>query len=198
MPAFYRFAKTALAPLIAFNCAGMMLAGGFIIYSGYWGVLWNCLLGFFISPLIFPFLMIPAAFCGGLMRMFLQSRPLLARMMQAASIGWLIFVISFWAAMVFDSASPLLALENMTGPALLWSVCGAMAPWAIFVHNDRDNVFLAGLIVIAQIGCIAGALASINYDLTFWSRFAVIAGVMAALSAMLSVYEEITLKKKSS
>lgn len=197
MPILYRLIKAALDPLIFMNCLGMLGAGVFIVYKGPWQVLWFCTLVFFISPLVFPLLMMPAGFFGGIMQMFTPTRPRLALVMQAASVGWLIFVIAGWAALVFSYTHVLLEMPGMLWAALIWSVCGAVAPWAVFARLDRGNVFFTGLMLMAQIGCIIAAMMNASHDLSSWETFEIIAGVMAFLSAVQAVGEDIFLKDKT-
>jgi hypothetical protein len=196
VPAIYRLIKASLTPLIILNLAGMILAGGYLFYLGYWGALWTCILVFFLSPFIFPLFMIPAAFFGGLTQMYLTAKPKVSLAMQALSVGWLIFVIGTWGAIVFDFASPLFTMPGLLFASLVWCVCGAVTPWMVFARNDRGNIFFTGLMLMAETGCIAAALVNINHTLSLWDQFFVIGGVMALLATAQAVGEEVFLKKK--
>lgn len=191
-----RVIKTSLTPLIALSCLGMAAAGGVLVWSGHWRALWTCALVFFISPFIFPLLMIPAAFCGGLMRVFLTAQPLVARAMQALASGWLIFILAFWGAMVFDMAMPLTQDPALQWPALAWCVAGSVAPWAVFARGDRDNIFFTEIVLLFFLGCLAAAAALLQGPLRFWQAFWIAAIAMAAPMAAQAVIEETLLKKK--
>jgi len=191
----YRFIKAALTPVIALNCAAMVVAAGFILFKGLWQPLWLDVMVFFVSPAVFPFLMIPGAMFGGLTKVLTPAKPFLAHVMLAASIGSLIFMLALWAAISFDSVS-FLTKGGLVWPALLWGMGGAVAPWAVFAHNDRDNVFFTGLVLQLLLGCVATVWASLSHTLQFWDRFWIVAAAMAALSCAQAVYEMGFLSRK--
>lgn len=193
----YPRVRAALDPLIAVCGAGMVAGGAYLLYAGYIGALWLVALALFAAPLVFPFLMVPAAVFANFM-VLNERRPLAAALLQALSVGWLVFVMALWGAEVFDlSDAAIRAGGALSGAALLWGVSGAALPWAVFARGDRDNVFFTGMILMLFLGALAAAGFSARMTLTFWERFGVIAGVMAALAVVQALYEKRTLKKKS-
>jgi hypothetical protein len=187
----YSFIRAALSPLIGLSCGAMALAGAYLIGQGGLFMLWPPTLALFAVPLICPFLMIPAAMCGGLMQIFTaRKQPLIAALMQAMSVCWLIVVMSFWGGMVFDYIAPALKSNGYAHiAALVFGIAGSIAPWAIFAHTDRDNIFFSGLVMMLAVGISVAAFT----PYIFWTT----AGIMAALTATQAVYEEKFLKKKS-
>jgi hypothetical protein len=189
----YSRIRAASFPLIVFSCAGMAVAGGFLAWAGFLAMLWPVALALFACTLVFPFLMVPAAMFGSLMQIFTaRGQPRVATMMQVLSVGWLIFAMALWGALVFDLSEPALSAGGlMRVMGLIWCVAGAAAPWAVFARGDRDNIFFTGLVLMFAGGCLAAMLLAA----TFWGWFLVIAGVMAALSAAQALYEGRVLNK---
>jgi hypothetical protein len=184
MPFLYRLSAALLPLLILLDVLGMAGAGGVLVYRGFWQSVWTATLVFFISPLIFPYLLIPAAMCGGLMR---DAKPWAAKTLQAGAVGWIIFLMALWAAIVFELAAPLYIAAPWA--VLTWSVCGSVAPWAVFARSDRGNYFFLSLVLTLQLGCLLGALASAEYALSFPDRFGLVAGTMIVFAGAQAVRE---------
>lgn len=191
MAEFYPRFKAALLPLIAVSTLCMMATGGYIAWAGMWQNVWMPVLVFFISPLVFPLLLIPAAMCGGMMRGAQQTAPRLAILFQTLSVACLVSVMAGWGAFVFHAAAPVLAAGGTIALiAPVWCVSAATAPWAVFARGDRDNVFFTMMVGMLCIGaCIAAAL---RFDVKTggWTWFLLIAAVMSTLAAIQAAYEE--------
>lgn len=195
MSTHYPRIRAALSPAIALSCAGMGTSGAYLLYEGHMYALWTATLGLFFSPFFFPFLMIPAAIFGNIMRMVADKRPKTAHVLHALSIGWLAFVMSGWSAAVFEFARiPLLEGGVVTGAATLWCVAASVAPWAVFVSGDRDNVFMT--VLVLMLGVAAAAAAAVGYgdEVTFWARCGTVTLFMCVMAGIQALWEERKLK----
>jgi hypothetical protein len=168
----------------------MAASGGLLLTKGLWQPLWICVMVFVFSPLLFPMIMIPAAFFSGAMQAAQQPAPRLAKVLHIASVGYLVLVLSFWTEAAFDSVSLLTAAGGYLKIAgLVWALSGTVAPWAVFARNDRDNLFFTSLVLMLQVSSLACAALLIADTApaapVFWTSCA----VLTALSCAQAFYE---------
>jgi hypothetical protein len=171
----------------------MALAGGVILYKGFWPALMADAMMLFISSMVFPLLLIPAAFFGGLAKTFHGVHAIVSNTMTSFSVAWLVSMLALGGAWSFESVGGILTAPSPLGAAArVWAVCGAVAPWALFARLDRENVFFTGLVWMLEIACVCAAFSSAD---GFGARFWLMAGVMGALSCAQAAYEAWFLKK---
>ena len=182
-PRLYRFLKASLTPMLAVNGAGMLLSGGYIVFAGNWYGLWIPLFGFFLSPVIFPLLLRPAAIFARIMYLVQSARPRLGLVIHALSVGWIVFVMAAYAAIVFQFIAPQIAGATRIA-AIVWAVAASVAPWALLARGDRENVMFTGFVLLLQAGCVAAALAHLAAPVGAGQRLALVAAVMAAGAAV--------------
>jgi hypothetical protein len=196
VPPFLELVKKSLFTL---TCAALALAAGSAIWLmtlGTWLPLWPTVLAFSFSPMLFPILLLPAAFLAGIMRLTHEQKPGIARAAQNLSLIYLLLVLSGWAALVFGITSSLFR-DAMLVPALGWSVAVSCGAWAVFCRNDRDNVFFIALVWMLAAGCaVAAAFIYLRGDPGFWVRSVIIAAVTGIFMLIWAIYEAQVLAKQ--
>lgn len=192
---FSTLVRKSLTPLIALNAISMAASGGYLLFQGVWVPLWPAVLMIFLSPVVFPLLMFPAAFFAGVMRVAGEHYSKTSRIMAILSGGWLITILTAYVMTILHVTEPVLSGETLF-PALIWSVSASVMPWAILALKDRDNVFFTGLVLMTQLSAIAAFLAAFSWALDYWQTFGLFWVLMVALVLIEMAVETISFRRR--
>ncbi len=183
--------RKGLTPVIYANFALMALSGLWLLSVGAWGALWPGIFILMLSFIVFPLLMLPAAFFAGVMQALAPMNAWASRAAMLASLGYLSVLMALAGALSFHNVEGLTATSAKL-PALVWAVAAGFAPWALFASKDRGNVFFTGVVFAAQLGAVIAAIAG-WYG--FWASFLCIGVFMIAILLAEAFYEEFFLEK---
>jgi hypothetical protein len=184
--------KKSLDPLVNINLAGMAVGAIWLVYRNRLGAAWPGVLGLVLSPVIFPMLLIPAAFFAGMMTILEKSNKLLEALMKLLSVLYLITMMSFYEVLMFYflTGSP-------EKPASIYAVAAGVAPWAALARQDRDNLFFTGLILMMQVSAIVLVVFNETFRLKdFDVKFLIIWSTMVLLVTIQALYEKLVLERK--
>lgn len=137
----------------------MVLSGSFIAYHNMLSAVWPAFLALVLSPLVFPFAMLPAGIFAGIMRVVEKSHPRTSKGMMAASVVYLAALFSAYAALAFMLA-PSDRGDVPDSVFAVFAVAAAAAPWALFAARDRANLFFTGLVYMQIAASILTAVLS--------------------------------------
>ena len=188
-----RLVQRSLTPLLYLNVATMVIAGGWLALEGLLGLVLPVVMLLVISPLVFPFLMIPAAFFGGLM----QMAPKHAKLFAFCSFLYLDALLAFFVAGTFWFIDPLVRGEAVYF-ALVFAIGASLAPWVLFAARDRGNLFFTGLILMATASALLLAALIVLMHLDgFGALFLVAFAAMAGMTGLQALYEKIFMKPQT-
>jgi hypothetical protein len=190
--AFSDIVKKSLTPIIYINVAGMAFGALSLIWMGYFGNAWPGFVGLFASPLVFPFLLLPAGILTGLMAITMKSHPKLEKVLTVISVLYIVTLLSLYTITAFY-----FLVGTPTIPAAIYAVCSAVLPWAIFAAKDRQNIFFTGLVLMMQLSAIVLVGLNVALRLTdFTQKFWIIWGTMMFCVCVEALYEKIMLDRK--
>lgn len=188
--------KKSLTPLLYINVVGMAFGGLSLIWTTGFGYAGPGFLGLFMSPLVFPFLLLPAGILTGIMHLMLKSqmKHWMEKVLTVLSLIYLVSVLCGYtvACFYFLAGAP-------QAPAAVYAVTSSVLPWAIFASKDRDNVFFTGLVLMMQLSAIV--LVALNVALRlddFTQKFWIIWGVMMFCVSVEALFERIMMDRKKS
>ncbi|MDD9899885.1 MAG: hypothetical protein OXT65_02780 [Alphaproteobacteria bacterium] len=195
MPGIYKWIKAALVPLIILSGLGVAGSGVYLVAHGLWLSLWFGVLAFVLSPLIFPFLLLPAAFFSGCMQACNAVAPKAAIYFQGACLGWLVATMSIWTGVMYMPVDDMMfAPFHIKIAGLVWSATITTLPWAAHARNDPGNVFITGLVIMVLLGCaLISTLNFYGYADGLWSRIGVMALLLSALLGLQAVYDKVSI-----
>lgn len=185
--------KKSLTPLLYVNVAGMAFGGLSLLWmTG--GYAWMGFLALMMSPVAFPFLLLPAGILTGIMHLLLKSKmaPQVEKLLTFLSVVYLVSVLSGYTVMCFYF---LVGAPEI--PAALYAVTSSVLPWAIFAAKDRDNVFFTGLVIMLQLSALV--LVGLNVALRledFGDKFWIIWGTMMTCVGIEALFERIAMDRK--
>lgn len=182
--------KKSLDPFIWVGGACMAASGIWLLYEGLWQSLAVTTMGFFLSPFIFPLLMIPAGFCAGVMMVTEKQYPRASRVFAVLTFVWFITLMAGYPVVSLVSTAS--AIEaGQVNAAIVWALSAGITPWAFFSTRDRGNVFFTGLVYMSALtGAVIFPLAAHekwNLSQLFWSYWLALA-VMVGLQALYEKY----------
>ena len=194
--AFTDIVKKSLTPLLYINMAAMAFSGLMLAYWGYLGSAGPGFLALFMSPVVFPFLLLPAAIMTGVMRLVMNAKlpPIVEKALTVLSVMYLVSVLSGYTVMCFY-----FLVGAWEGPAAVYAVSSSVLPWLIFAAKDRENAFFTGLVIMLQVAAIILVLLNVAVRLDdFERKFWIIWGVMMTCVGIEALYEKISydLKKR--
>lgn len=186
-----RLVQRSLTPLLYLNVAIMVIAGGWLGLEGLLGLVLPPVMMLVFSPLVFPFLMIPAAFFGGLM----QMAPQYAKWFALCSFLYLDALLAFYIAGTFTFVDPL-SRGGAGWFALAFAIGASLCPWILFASRDRGNIFFTGLILMgaATALLLAGLIVQMHLD-GFGALFLVAFAAMAGMTGLQALYEKIFMQQ---
>lgn len=190
--AFSDIVQKSLTPIIYINVTGMVFGALSLIWSGNFHNAWPAFAGLLMSPVIFPFLLVPAGILTGIMAITLKTHPKLEKVLTVVSVLYIVTLLSLYtiAAFYFLVGAPTL-------PAAIYAVCSAVAPWAIFAAKDRQNIFFTGLVLMMQLSALVLVGLNVALRLTdFTQKFLIIWGTMMFCVCIEALYEKIMLDRK--
>jgi len=97
---FAALARKSLNPLMVLCLIAAAVSCVAVLMTGVWTPLWPAVLGIMLSPLVFPVLLIPAAFFSGVMRLVQAVYPTVARMCMLLTFVWFIGTFGFYTFFV--------------------------------------------------------------------------------------------------
>jgi len=175
-----------------------MASGVLILLTGIWAPLWPSVLGVMLSPLVFPVLLVPAAFLSGVMRIAQAAYPKVARVCMLLAFGWFIGVFGFYAFFVVHMNLSLGAPEAATRlPALVWTIAMAVLPWTIFAAQDRDNLLFTGMVLMMFAAAAVTTPLVFFLIVPYWTGFWIFCGLMATMLSLQALYEHFFLQTSS-
>ncbi len=181
--------RKSLPVLLYTNLVIAAGAGVWLAFTGYVTVVWPLILALLLSPLLFPFFLVPLGLFAGSARIISGSMPLVAKILNVLSVIYLALVLSGYSMICFRVVYD--AVMQAPLPAGIFGVAIALAPWALLGMKDRENVFFAGLIWMTEVTAIAvmAAMASYGWDLgysfwVFWATLLVLLGAQAGYEAL--------------
>ena len=186
--------QKSLTPLIFINLAAMVMSGVWLLALGLLGGIWGVFLVLLVSPVIFPFLLIPAAMCAGIMRIFAVSKPVLAKVMEILSIVYLVTMLTLSVMGCFDLINDVLAIAPALIPAMIYGVTGALTPWLAFAAKDRENVFFTGLVFMTEAVAIFIMVAGAMMAWQYWTSVLLFWIILMTLVLLQILYERLFLK----
>jgi hypothetical protein len=188
--------KKSLMPLVVASCIVAAVSGAGLISMGQWRTLLPIVLFFPFSFFVFPILLFPAAFFSGMMQVLEHNeKPAVARVMLGLSLGWLVFAMSLFTAIVFYLMAELISHEQMRLSAATWAVSAVIATWSIFATRDRDNVFFTGLVMMLAVAASIAAWRMTLSEHGFWQIMLTIFLPFVLMLAAQGAAEKIIYKK---
>lgn len=188
--------KKTLTPLLYINLVVMAFAGLTLVYWGYLGAAGPGFFGLFLSPIAFPFLLLPVAILTGMLRLSMKSEahPVLDKALTVLSIAYIAAVLSAWTVLMFYF---LVGAPEV--PAAMYAVASSVLPWLIFAAKDRENVFFTGQVIMLQVSALV--LVALNVALRLsdpLQKFGIIWAFMMVCAGVEALVENIMLdiKKK--
>ena len=186
--------KKSLTPLLYVNVVGMAFGGLSLLWMDGFAHAGPGFLGLFMSPAVFPLLLLPAGILTGLMHLLLktQMQPLLEKLLTVLSLIYLVSVLCGYTVLCFYFLAGAPEI-----PAAIYAVTSSVLPWAIFAAKDRDNVFFTGLVLMMQLSAIV--LVTLNVALRlddFTQKFWIIWGVMMFCVGVEALVERILMDRK--
>lgn len=152
--------KKLLDPLIWAGIAAMVVGGGWLVMEDQWRVLWAGGMGLVASRFIFPFLMIPAGFCAGVMMVTEKRWPVASRIFAALSVLWMVTLLVIYPVTSLTLVGDALEAGHVV-PAIIWALAAGITPWAFFATRDRASVFFTGLVLMSTlVGAVLFPLAA--------------------------------------
>ena len=186
--------KKSLPVLLYTNLVAAAGAGIWLAFTGFVTVVWPLILALLLSPLLFPFFLVPLGLFAGSARVIGGSMPRVAKTLNVLSVIYLAFVLAGYSLICFRVVYD--AVMQAPLPAGIFGISIALAPFALLGMKDRDNIFFTGLVWMTQVTAIAvmAAMASYGWDLAysfwiFWGMLLVMLGAQAA-------YEAVFMKQK--
>jgi len=192
---FAALARKSLNPLMVLCLIAAAVSCVAVLMTGVWTPLWPAVLGIMLSPLVFPVLLIPAAFFSGVMRLVQAVYPTVARMCMLLTFVWFIGTFGFYTFFVMHMTLPLGAAEATRLPALVWAVATAVLPWAILASQDRDNILFTGMVLMMFASAVIVAPLVFFLIVPYWTGFWIFCGMMAAMLSLQALYEHLFLDK---
>ncbi|HEX2753755.1 MAG TPA: hypothetical protein VHP34_11750 [Alphaproteobacteria bacterium] len=192
---FAALTRKALMPLIVICLIAAVGSAGMILFTGTWYPLWPPVLAIMLSPLIFPILLVPAAFFSGVMRVAQALYPNVARICILLTFGWFIGVLSLYAFMVMHLSQSLMVPGEATRlPALVWTIAIAVLPWAIFATRDRENILFTGMVFMMLVAATVSLSLVFFFIVPFWAGYWIFCGLMAVMLSLQALYEHFFIK----
>lgn len=192
---FAALTRKALNPLMALCLIAAIGSGVMILLTGIWTPLWPVALAIMLSPLVFPILLVPAAFFSGVMRIAQAAYPAVARACMVLTFGWFISVLGLYTFFVMYTSLPLGAPDASTRlPALVWTIAMAVLPWAIFATRDRDNILFTGMVFMMFAAAVVTTPLVFFLVVPYWAGFWIFCGLMAAMLSLQALYERFFLQ----
>lgn len=171
--------------LLFLNLTGMAAGAGWLAVLSQWSVIGLGVTVLIFSPYILPILMVPAGIFAHLAAAHeSQGRISRSKKLYLCSLAYLVGFISLWCSGIFVYI--LTNVQAGTSPAatLIWANSTALAPLFLWAVRDRSNVFIATIVIEAQVTMLlllGVMLSSLAAQLTsfFLGSLAIYAAVMA-------------------
>lgn len=184
--------KKSLNPFIGIGAVCMVCSAVWLISSGYWYALWVATMGLLFYSVIYPTLMIPGAFCAGVMMATQKLYPRASKVFSVLAFVWFCTVLSGYTVLSFIFVQSYLIVDaTVTVPIVIWAISAAVTPWAFFFARDRENVFFTGMIYMTALVAVIVIPLSLTYGLSggqlFWLFWASL-GTLVALQALYEKY----------
>lgn len=178
-------------PLLGINLAGLALAALWLVSLGQMQVIWIGLMMLFFSPVIIPLILIPAGVFSHFMSLYQAAkRADRERLMLLLSLGYIILFLAFWCTGIFEYVTHSIA-PHATAAGVLWASTAALVPLLWWSRRDAENVFIMMMVEMTQVAMIAvSVLRLFRGESSFWMTFGILAGFLAFVAAMQSVYEK--------
>jgi len=192
---FAALTRQALMPLIVVCLIAALGSALMILLTGVWYPLWLPVLLLMLSRMVFPILLVPAAFFSGVMRVAQAVYPNVARICMLLTFGWFIAVLSFYTFMVLHAGQSMMVPDAETRlPSLVWTIAIAVLPWAIFATRDRDNILFTGMVFMMLASAIVSVSLVFFFVVPFWAGYWIFCGMMAMMLSLQAMFEHFFLK----
>ncbi|MDY0008690.1 MAG: hypothetical protein RBS08_03205 [Bdellovibrionales bacterium] len=179
--------KKSLNPFIGIGAVCMVCSGAWLISDGHWYALWLATMGLILSPVVYPLLMIPGAFCAGVMMATQKLYPRASKVFSVLAFTWFCAVLSGYTVLSFTLIQDYITADpNALVPIVIWAISAAVTPWGFFFARDRENVFFTGMVYMTALVAVIVIPLSLKYGLSggqlfwiFWASLGTLVGLQA-------------------
>ena len=187
---FADLTRKALTPLIAVCLVAALGSAAVILQGGGWRLLWVPCLALMFSRIIFPLILLPAAFFSGVMQAAGAVYPKVAKVCLWLTFGWVIAVLGLYQFGIFHLGAGLMEEPAPARfPVLVWTIAIAVLPWALFALRDRDNILFTGIVYMMTVSALVSLPVMIFYAWPVVTGFWLFCGLMAAMLSLQAAYE---------
>jgi len=197
MPKLKDIAPRLLTPLLYANLGVTLLGFALLTAAGQWALIGTGIVLLIFSPFILPPLAVPAGVMAHLMaKARAEGNAKKENILFLSSSGYMVLLLAFWCAGVvsyFMMHTVVIAAK----PGLLWAAGLAMTPLFWWSIRDRENLFIALLVEVAQI--VTLALAGLSFfggdTVSFWPSALLYTAIMGIFARFVILHEEKSLSR---